>query len=64
MAKQSAPAKLTGGQGFNFEDCVAARFLVGLLGASHPLGAELGPVTHIDWQAADSGWRLDGLAVR
>jgi hypothetical protein len=63
MEKRSAPPGLTGGKGFNFEDHVAARFLLGLLGAAHPLGSDLGQLTRIDWQARDSGWRLDDLAL-
>jgi hypothetical protein len=63
MAKRNAPAKLTGGQGFNFEDQVAARFLLGLLGVSHPLGPDLGRLARIDWQAADAGWRVEDLAL-
>jgi hypothetical protein len=31
MAKQSAPVELTGGEVFNYEDRVAARFLVDML---------------------------------
>jgi hypothetical protein len=63
MAKGSAPAKLTGGRGFYYEDLVAARFLLGLLGAAHPLGSDLGRLVRIDWQAGDIGWRLDDLAL-
>ncbi len=63
MTKKVAPAKLTGGKGFNYEDFVAARFLLGLLGADHPLGPDLGRLVRIEWQAADSGWRLDDLAI-
>ena len=63
MTKRRAPAKLTGGQGFNFEDHVAAQFLLGLLGAPHPLGDELGQLSKIDWQAGDAGWRLDDFAL-
>lgn len=63
MAKGNAPAKLTGGQGFRYEDLVAARFLLGMLGAPHPLGSDLGQLTRIDWQAVDAGWRLDDLAL-
>jgi hypothetical protein len=63
MAKHNAPAKLTGGQGFNYEDHVAARFLLGLLGATHPLGSDVGRLVRIDWQAADAGWKLEDLAL-
>jgi hypothetical protein len=63
MARGNAPARLTGGEGFNYEDHVAARFLLGLLGAAHPLGPDLGRLTRVDWQAADAGWRVDDLAL-
>lgn len=63
MAKRNAPAGLTGGQGFNYEDQVAAHFLLGLLGGPHPLGPDLGPPARVGWQAAESGWRLDDLAL-
>jgi hypothetical protein len=63
MAKASAPAKLTGGRGFCYEDLVAARFLLAMLGAAHPLGPDLGQLVRIDWQSGDAGWRLDDLAL-
>jgi hypothetical protein len=63
MAKANASAKLTGGRGFCYEDLVAARFLLGMLGAAQPLGPDLGQLVRIDWQAGDIGWRLDDLAL-
>lgn len=63
MAKAAAPTSLTGGQGFNFEDHVAARFLIGLLGARHPLDADLGRLVRVAWQVRDAGWLLDDLLV-
>src|SRR5262245_12217807 len=63
MAKANASARLTGGRGFCYEDLVAARFLLGMLGVSHPLGPDLGQLVRIDWQAGDVGWRLDDLAL-
>ncbi len=55
MAKANASAKLTGGRGFCYEDLVAARFLLGMLGAVHPLGPDLGQLLRIDWQTGDAG---------
>ena len=63
MAKQKAPAKLTGGGGFNYEDRVVARFLLDMLAGLRSLGPELGRVVRVDWQARDAGWLLDDLAV-
>jgi hypothetical protein len=63
MAKKEAPAKLTGGAGFYFEDHVAARFLLDLLGGTNSLGQDYGRVMTIDWQARDAGWLLDDLAT-
>jgi len=51
MAKQKAPVELTGGTGFNFEDLIAARFLLDMLAGANSLGAEYGRVTRLDWQA-------------
>ena len=55
--------KLTGGAGFRYEDNVAARFLVDLLGGKNSLGAEFGRVSRIDWQARDAGWLADDLEI-
>lgn len=63
MAKANASAKLTGGRGFCYEDLVAARFLLGMLGAAHPLGPDLGQLVGLDWQTGDVGWRLDDLVL-
>ncbi len=60
MAKQKAPTKLTGGAGFNFEDQVAARFLLDMLAGIASLGVEYGRVVQVDWQVR---WSLDDLAV-
>ena len=40
MATEKAPVALTGGAGFEFDDCVAARFMLDLLKARCSLGAE------------------------
>lgn len=63
MAKQAASVSLTGGAGFNYEDRVAARFLIDMLSGVAPLGAEFGYITRIDWQVRDSGRLLDDLAI-
>ena len=63
MAKQLAPVALTGGSGFNYEDCVAARFLIDMLAGIAPFGPEFGHVVRLDWQVRDSGRLLDDLAI-
>jgi hypothetical protein len=63
MAKKKAPAKLTGGAGFCYEDCIAARFLLDLLGGTNTLGHDFGRVTRVDWQARDAGWLADDLVI-
>ncbi|TWT49045.1 hypothetical protein KOR42_39610 [Thalassoglobus neptunius] len=63
MAKQAAPVELTGGEGFNYEDRVAARFLVDMLSGIVPFGVEFGSITKIDWQARDTGRLLDDVVV-
>ncbi|QEG38234.1 nucleoside/nucleotide kinase family protein [Roseimaritima ulvae] len=63
MAKQAAPVELTGGEGFNYEDRVAARFLIDMLSGIVPFGVEFGFITKIDWQARDTGRLLDDLLV-
>lgn len=61
--KLKAPVRLTGGGGFDFEDCVAARFLLDLVSGANSLGSDFGEIVRIDWQARDSGWLADDLAV-
>jgi hypothetical protein len=63
IVKQKAPVQLTGGAGFRYENPVAARFLLDMLAGTNALGAEFGGVMHVDWQARDSGWLADDLAV-
>ena len=48
MAKKKAPAQLTDGAGFRYEDYVAARFLLDLLGGTNSLGPDFGRVTRVD----------------
>jgi hypothetical protein len=62
--KKKAPVGNTGGGGFSFENSVAARFLLDLLGSTHTLGVKnFGHVIRLDWQARDSGWLADDLVV-
>src|SRR6267378_2455488 len=62
--KKKAPVGNTGGGGFSFENAVAARFMLDLLGQTHMLGLKsFGKVVRLDWQARDSGWLLDDLVV-
>lgn len=63
MAKNKAPTELTGGEGFNYEDCVAARFLVDMLSGLFPFGPDFGRIVRIDWQARDTGRILDDLVI-
>jgi len=63
MAKKKAPAQLTGGAGFRYEDYVAARFLLDLLGGTNSLGPDFGRVTRVDWQARDAGWLAEDLGI-
>ena len=63
MAKKKAPVSLTGGPGFNFEDDVAAHFLLDMLTGIASFGVEHGQVVQVDWQVRDSDWLLDDLAV-
>lgn len=55
-------AKQTGGGGFNFEDKVAATFLLYLLAGSHPFSSEIGQLLRIDFQAK-GGWLFDDLIL-
>jgi hypothetical protein len=63
VAKRRAPVSLSGGTGFNFEDCVAGRFLVDMLGGIASFGHEFGHVVRLDWQVRDTGRLLDDVAV-
>ena len=54
---------LTGGAGFNFEDCIAAYFMIHLLSNTPPLECDFGVVVSIDWQVSESGWSLDDLLI-
>jgi hypothetical protein len=61
--RQKAPVGLTGGEGFRFENRVAARFLLDLLGGTNSLGGDFGKIVRVDWQARDAGWLAEDLAV-
>lgn len=63
MATEKAPVELTGGAGHEFEDSVAARFLIDLLAARCALGVALGQVVRLSWQARESGWLADDLLI-
>jgi hypothetical protein len=61
--KKKAPVQATGGGGFRFENAVAARFLLDLLGGTNTLGVDFGRIIRIDWQARDTGWLADDLVI-
>ena len=61
--KAKAPVQLTGGKGFRYENQVAARCMLDMLGGTNVLGASFGRVTRVDWQARDAGWLLEDLAI-
>ena len=63
MAKKKAPVQVTGGGGFRYENAVAARLLLDLLSGNNSVGAELGRITRLDWQARDAGWLADDLVI-
>ena len=63
MADKSSSTRLTGGEGFNFEDKVAAYFLASMLTGSHPCGVDFGAVSQVEWQVGGLGWQLDDLLV-
>lgn len=61
--KKKAPVQATGGGGFRYENAVAARFLLDLIGGTNALGVDFGRVARIDWQARDAGWLADDLVI-
>jgi hypothetical protein len=63
IVKKKAPVQVTGGAGFRYENSVAARFLLDLLGGTNALGVDFGRITRIDWQARDVGWLADDLVI-
>jgi hypothetical protein len=63
MAKKVAPTKLISGQGFVFEDYIAAYFLSCLLSGHPPLEPGLGTLTRIDFQTRVDGWFPDDILL-
>jgi len=63
MVKKVAPAKLTGGGGFVFEDKVAAYFFFCLLSGRSPLDPSLGTISRIDFQTRADGWLPDDILL-
>jgi hypothetical protein len=63
IVKKKAPVQVTGGGGFRYENAVAARFLLDVLGGTNALGVDFGRIARIDWQARDSGWYADDLVI-
>lgn len=63
MAKNRAPARITGGSGFNYEDYVAGRLLIDMLRGIYSFGSKFGRVRKIDWQARDTERLLDDLVI-
>jgi hypothetical protein len=49
--KKKAPVQATGGGGFRYENAVAARFLLDLLGGTNALGVDFGRIARIGWLA-------------
>jgi len=63
MATEKAPVELTGGAGHEFEDDVAARFLVDLLAGRCSLGDGTEKVVKIAWQDRGARWLADDLVL-
>lgn len=63
MPTNAAPARVTGGAGFNYEDKVAAFFLASLLARSHPCGPEIETPSRLEWQVPGTEAGLDDLLV-
>jgi hypothetical protein len=59
----AAPVTVTSGEGFRFEDHIAARVLLDALLAMPPVEAALGQFRRLHWQARDTGWELDDLVL-
>ncbi|WP_304307462.1 hypothetical protein [Pseudacidovorax intermedius] len=62
--ERSAPPGLTGGEGFSYEDTVAAVYAVALLGEAPALGLTGRTVIHVAVQQGPLGQPLDDLVVR
>jgi hypothetical protein len=64
MNKNSTSVTLTGGAGFEFEDYIAAYFMIHLLSNIHPIDHPgFGVVVSLDFQVSESGWLLDDLLI-
>lgn len=61
--KISYPISQTGGRGYNFEDSVAAHFLLAMITGTELWGPEYGCITKIDWQTHATGWLFDDLLL-
>jgi hypothetical protein len=61
---KKTPVQLSGGAGFDFEDAIAARFLLLMLRGEAVFGTEQGTSMQLDFQAGESGWLLDDLEQR
>lgn len=62
-SRQAAPASLTGGAGFSFEDRVGAWVAAGLLAGAQPLGTDFGPLSVISFQGSRVHQPLDDLLL-
>ncbi len=63
MAKANASTSLTGREGFGYEDCVAACFMIDIALPRFPIGTKAGVVIRMDWQVTDLRLTLDDLVV-
>lgn len=64
MPKKVATAKQTSGSGFDFEDKVAAWFLLDLLNSNNPIDSLQAVISKIEFQTRADGWFLDDLLLR
>jgi hypothetical protein len=63
MARGKATTKGTGGGGFTYADKIAAGFFAKMLRRDLFLGADLGPITAVDFETSESGNSLDDLQL-
>jgi len=61
--KKIVSSKSTGGGGYDFEDKVAAYFLLCLLSEEPPLKPENGIITKVSFQNRVDGWLLDDILL-
>ena len=50
MNKRAPALEVASGRGFDFEDFVAAEFMLGMLTGHHPLGPQFGESSRVRWQ--------------